>query len=50
MDNTKYGKYIVTELKGPEHMMAALPEYSKIGKRILWVDKEVVEGSFQMNC
>jgi len=50
MDNTKYGKYIVTELRGPERMMAALPEYAKIGKRILWVDKDVVEGAFQMNC
>ncbi len=30
--------------------MAGLAQYSRIGKRILWIDKDVVPGSFQMNC
>ena len=50
MPETRYGKLIVTELKGPARVMAALPEYSKYAKRILWVDTDVVQGSFQMNC
>ncbi|MCJ7605580.1 MAG: hypothetical protein MUO19_06050 [Dehalococcoidales bacterium] len=50
MADSKYGKYIVTELKAPDAVMAALGEYARFGKRILWMDSNVVEGAFQMNC
>ncbi|MBN2240070.1 MAG: hypothetical protein JW712_09875 [Dehalococcoidales bacterium] len=51
MSEAAHEKLIVTEMKGPESVMAALPEYEKrVGKRILWVDGNVIEGSFQMNC
>ena len=50
MPDTKYGKLIVNELKAPAHVMAALPQYSRFGKRILWIDNNIVQGSFQMNC
>lgn len=48
-DNTKYGKHIVTTLQPPERVAARLPEYSKWATRILWMDKDVVPGAFQMN-
>jgi len=51
MDNSKYGKYIVTELKAPARVMG---EYNKLyetfAKRILWLDDDVVPGAFQINC
>ena len=50
MAETKYGKLIIDELRAPAKVMAALSEYSRFGKRILWIDTNVVEGSFQMNC
>lgn len=50
MTPSKYDKYIVTELKAPEAVMARLKDYARIGKRILWVDESVVPGAFQMNC
>jgi hypothetical protein len=49
MDNTKYGKHIVTTLQPPEPVAARLPEYSKWATRILWMDKNLVPGAFQMN-
>ncbi|NLO97472.1 MAG: hypothetical protein GX091_05315 [Peptococcaceae bacterium] len=46
----EYGKYIVQELHDPN---MGSPEfqamYKKFAKRILWIDNNVVEGSFQMN-
>jgi hypothetical protein len=46
----KYGKYIVQNLKDPN---LGSPEfqkmYKKFSRRILWIDNNVVEGSFQMN-
>ena len=51
MDNSKYGKYIVTQLKTPRHMT---PEhnanYAKWAKRILYLDDDLIKGAFQMNC
>jgi hypothetical protein len=49
MAGSKYGKYIVTELKTDfsEEFNAA---YAKWATRILWMDNKVVEGAFQMNC
>lgn len=50
MPDKKHEKLIVNELRAPAHVMAALDRYSRFGKRILWIDNSVVEGSFQMNC
>jgi len=50
MAATKYGNLIIDELKAPAHIMAGLPEYNKFGKRILWIDNNIVKGSFQMNA
>ncbi|HSW57737.1 MAG TPA: hypothetical protein VLH15_05010 [Dehalococcoidales bacterium] len=51
MDNTKYGQYIVTQLKAPERVMGEYNKlYSTWAKRILWLDKDVVPGAFQINC
>lgn len=50
MPETRYGKLIVNQLKAPDGITASLPEYEKFGKRILWMDGNVVDGAFQMNC
>jgi hypothetical protein len=39
----------VQELKAPFTAEQAA-QYAKFSKRILWIDKDVVPGSFQMNC
>jgi hypothetical protein len=49
MAKSKYGKYIVTELKIPEEKQKIAAEYSKFATRILWMDENVVEGAFHMN-
>ena len=50
MEKSKYGKYIVTELKTPAFTPEAIASYNKFASRILWLDKNVVDGAFQMNC
>ncbi len=51
MDNTKYGQYIVTQLKYPANFTAEFnAKYAQWAKRILWIDDKVVPGAFQMNC
>jgi hypothetical protein len=50
MSESKYGKYIVTELQTPEFTPDFSSDYAKWAKRILWIDDNVVEGAFQMNC
>jgi hypothetical protein len=45
----KTAKYVVTELKMPEHQQKVDPEYSKFATRVLWMDDQVVEGAFHMN-
>ena len=50
MDNSKYGKYVVTELKAPQFSEEYAAEYAKFATRVLWMDSNVVEGAFQMNC
>jgi hypothetical protein len=49
MPKIDYSKYVVQELKAPfsPEQMAA---HSKVAKRILWIDDNVVPGSFQMAC
>jgi hypothetical protein len=49
MAESKYGKYIVTELQMPEEKKRIDPEYRKYARRILWLDDKVVEGAFHMN-
>jgi quercetin dioxygenase-like cupin family protein len=49
MAESKYGKYIVNELKMPESKKKIAGEYAKYATRILWLDDSVVEGAFHMN-
>jgi hypothetical protein len=50
MAELKYQKYIVTELKTPEEVQKIAAEYAKRATRILWLDDDVVEGAFHVNC
>jgi hypothetical protein len=50
MNNKKYAKYIVTELKAPPSSPESVARYAEFATRILWLDSNVVEGAFQMNC
>lgn len=49
MAESKYGKYVVTDLKVPEEKKKIAAAYSKYARRILWMDEDVVEGAFHMN-
>ena len=49
MPETGYSKYVVQDLKAP-FSPEVNTAYSKIAKRILWIDDKVVPGAFQMNC
>ena len=49
MAESKYGKYIVSELKVPESKQNIAAQYAKYATRILWLDDKVVEGAFHMN-
>lgn len=49
MADSKYDRYIVTELKIPEEKQKIAAAYSKYANRILWMDENVVEGAFHMN-
>jgi hypothetical protein len=49
MAESKYGKYIVSELKVPEDKKKIAEFYATYAKRILWMDENVVEGAFHMN-
>ena len=49
MAESKYAKYIVTDLKVPEEKKKIAADYAKYAKRILWMDENVVEGAFHMN-
>ena len=48
MTDIHYSKYIVQELQAP-FSPEEMAEYSKIAKRILWMDDSVVPGAFQMS-
>lgn len=50
MAQTKYGKNVVTELKTPPFSPEAVAQYNEWASRILWIDSNVVEGAFQLNC
>jgi hypothetical protein len=49
MSESKYGKYVITDLVVPEEKKKIEADYSKYAKRILWMDENVVEGAFHMN-
>ena len=49
MSESKYGKFIVTDLIVPEEKKKIAADYSKYATRILWMDENVVEGAFHMN-
>lgn len=49
MSESKYGKYIITDLIVPEEKKKIEVDYAKYAKRILWMDKNVVQGAFHMN-
>jgi hypothetical protein len=50
MAESKYGKYIVTELKAPETTPEAAAKYAEFARRVLRIDESIVPGSFQMSC
>jgi len=50
MTDSKYGKYVVTELKTPDFPADFVERYKEFATRILWMDSNVVDGAFQMNC
>lgn len=49
MAASKYGKYVITELQEPESRKKFAPVYNKYAKRVMWMDKNVVPGAFNMN-
>ena len=49
MPKSKYSQYVVTELKMPEDKKKIASAYNKYATRILWMDKDVVPGAFNMN-
>jgi mannose-6-phosphate isomerase-like protein (cupin superfamily) len=46
---TDYSKYVITELKAPTFRPEFVEGYKKFAKRVLWMDKNVIPGAFQMN-
>jgi hypothetical protein len=48
-DGTKYGKYIVSELIMPESKQKIDADYRMYARRILWIDDDIVPGTFHMN-
>lgn len=44
-----YSRYVITELKAPTFKPEFIENYKKFAKRVLWMDKNVVPGAFQMN-
>jgi hypothetical protein len=53
MPKSKYNQYVITELKTPDTPLftpEAKARYASFARRILWIDKEIVPGAFQMNC
>lgn len=50
MAESRHSKYIVTELKTPDFPAEYIARYKEFATRILWMDSNVVEGAFQMNC
>jgi hypothetical protein len=49
MPKAKYSKYIITDLIEPADKKKIHNDYIKYARRILWMDKDVVPGAFNMN-
>lgn len=49
MTESKYGKYVVTDLIVPEEKKKIAAAYAQYATRILWMDENVVPGAFHMN-
>ena len=51
-DEGEYGKYVVNTLQLPPAQAdpKSVASYERYGKRILWIDSNVVPGSFQLNA
>ena len=49
MTDSKYGKYVITDLIVPEEKKKIAADYAKYAKRILWMDENVVPGAFHIN-
>ena len=47
---SKYGRYIVQDLKTKRFTPEFAAKYATFATRILWMDSNIVEGAFQMNC
>jgi mannose-6-phosphate isomerase-like protein (cupin superfamily) len=45
MAGRKYEKYILTELKLPEHVQFNIAEYNSRATRILWLEDEIMKGA-----
>lgn len=50
MSSFRTAKYVVTGLKMPEEKQKIDAFYSTYAKRILWMNDQVVESAFHMNC
>jgi hypothetical protein len=50
MTESKYSKYVVTELQFPKERSSINPVYARYANRILWMDENVVPGAFQVNA
>ena len=50
MTESKYSKYVVTELQFPKERSSINPAYAWYATRILWMDENVVPGAFQANA
>jgi len=50
MSESKYGKYIVSELKTKRFTPEFAARYAQWATRVLWMDDQIVDGAFQMNC
>jgi len=49
MAESKYGKYVVTDLIIPEEKKRIAADYARYATRILWMDENVAPGAFHMN-
>ena len=50
MAKSKWSQNVVTELKAPNFGADMVAKYAEFATRILWMDKNVVPGAFQMSC
>jgi quercetin dioxygenase-like cupin family protein len=50
MADTKYSKYILTDLKLPDLKQKSLAQYAKRATRILRLDNDVIKGAFYVMC